>query len=95
MSVVSAKTKPSPGAIKGLMRAAVLAPESDDVRMALAKQFLLDGDAATARTLLQPIAFTPHRPRTKNIPLDALNLIDAGKVEEAKGVLTKGDDDDD
>ena len=95
MSFVSAKTKPSPGAIKGLMRAAVLAPESDDVRMALAKQFLLDGDAATARTLLQPIAFTPHRPRTKNIPLDALNLIDAGKVEEAKGVLTKGDDDDD
>lgn len=95
MSFVSAKTKPSPGAIKGLMRAAVLAPESDDVRMALAKQFLLDGDAATARSLLQPIAFTPHRPRAKNIPLDALNLIDAGKVEEAKALLTKSDDDDD
>jgi hypothetical protein len=45
--------------------------------------------------LLQPIAFTPHGLRAKNIPLDALHLIDAGKAEEAKALLTKGDEDDD
>lgn len=95
MSFVTAKAKPTPGAIKGLMRAAVLAPESDAISMALAKQLLSDGDAAGARRMLQPIAFTPHRRSAKNLPLDALKLIDAGKIDDAKALLARDDKDDD
>ena len=94
MSFVAAKAKPTPGAVKGLMRAAVLAPESDAISMTLAKQLLSDGDATGARRMLQPIAFTPHRRSAKNIPLDALQLIDAGKIEAAKALLTRDDKDD-
>jgi hypothetical protein len=50
---------------------------------------LLDGDSASARFLLQPIAFAPHRPRDKNIPREIVDLIDAGKIAEAKAAMTK------
>jgi hypothetical protein len=95
LSYSAAKAKPTPGAIKGLMRAAVLAPESAGVRMALARQMLIDGDAATARNLLQPIAFAPHRPIGENLPREVVDLIDAGKIAEAKAAITKDDDKDD
>ena len=90
-----AKAKPTPGAIKGLMRAAELAPESSGVRMALARQMLIDGDAPTARNLLQPIAFAPHRPIGENLPREVVDLIDAGKIAEAKAAMTRDDDKDD
>ena len=94
-SFVAAKAKPTPGAINALRRAVVLAPESSAVRMALARQTLLDGNAADARTLLQPVAFTPHRARDKNVPRDVLDLIDAGKIDEAKALIDGKDKDDD
>lgn len=94
-SFVAAKAKPTPGAIKALDRAIMLAPEAVAIRMAFARQEVLDGDPALARKLLQPIAFAPHAARDKNIPLQVLNLLDAGKVDEAKALLTKDDDKDD
>ncbi|MEO6214941.1 MAG: hypothetical protein ABIO86_02830 [Sphingomonas sp.] len=95
LSYPQAKTKPTPGAIKGLMRAAALAPESSGVRMALARQMLVDGDAPSARNLLQPIAFAPHRPIGENLPREVVDLIDAGKIEEARAMMTKDDNNDD
>jgi tetratricopeptide (TPR) repeat protein len=94
LSFVQAKAKPTPGAIKGLMRAEVLAPESSGIRMALGRQMLFDGDAASARALLQPVAFSPHQLRAENLPRQVIDLIDAGKIEEAKAAFTKSDEKD-
>jgi tetratricopeptide (TPR) repeat protein len=93
LSFLSAKAEPTPGAIRGLMRAQVLAPESREVRAALARQMLLNGDAASARFLLQPIAFAPHRASTENVARQVVDLIDAGKIDEAKAAITKGEKD--
>lgn len=95
-SFIAADTEPTGAAAKGLMRAHVLAPEDSDIRMMLAKHMLLSGDGATARTLLQPIAFAPHRKRAENPAKDVIELIDAGKLEEAKAVIKagKGNNDD-
>lgn len=88
-----AKATPRPGAVNGLRRAAVLAPESREVRLALAQQELTAGNGAAARMLLQPLAYAPHRAIDDNKPLDAIALIDAGKLAEARAALTKGQDD--
>lgn len=97
-SFVAAKGKPSVGAVNALRRAMVLAPESTGVAMALGRQLLLDGDASAARKVFEPIAFSPHAVREKNIPLQAIKLIDAGKIDEAKALLSddkkKGSGDD-
>jgi tetratricopeptide (TPR) repeat protein len=96
-SYIAEGRAPSPSAIKGLMRAAVLAPESAQVRTTLARQMLADGDAVAARALLQPIAFAPHSLLKANVPRQVIALIDAGKIDEAKTLLGSdkigGDDD--
>ena len=85
---------PSAGAVKGLMRAAVLAPESSSVRALVAREMLLTGDAASARALLQPLAFAPHTQRDDNLPLQLIQLIDARRIEDAKQlVMSKTDED--
>ncbi|TFI57035.1 hypothetical protein E2493_17225 [Sphingomonas parva] len=91
-SFAAADAKPTPGAVKGLMRAAALAPESTEIRVQLARQMLTDGDAATARALLQRSAFTPHRERDENLARQLVDLIDAGKVEEAKALMKAKED---
>lgn len=89
---VAAKATPSRSATKGLMRAQVLAPESRTVRLMLARHELLAGDAGRARALLQPLAFEPHRQRDANLPRQVVDLIDAGKLAEAKALIDPGDD---
>jgi len=94
-SFVAAKVKPTPSAVKALLRAAVLAPESNGIRLAVARQALADGDGPTAARALQALAYAPHLARDKNVPLDALNLIVAGKLDEARTLLSPKDKDDD
>lgn len=92
-SFLAAHTQPTPGAVKALMRAEVLAPESDDVRALLARQMLIEGDGASARRLLQPAAFTPHSGKKTGLARRLVDLIDAGRVEEAKAALIKSEAD--
>lgn len=92
-SFVAANEKPTPGAVRALMRSAVLAPESGGIRMAVALQALADGDGATARQALQSIAYSPHATRSKNLPLEALKLIDQEKLAEARTLLLPKDKD--
>jgi hypothetical protein len=92
-SFVAAKQEPSPGAIKGLSRAAVLAPEDPTVRTLLAARMLKDGDPQAARELLQPVAFVAHDNRKKSKPQQALELIDAGKIAEAAALMAADDQD--
>jgi hypothetical protein len=74
-------------ATQGLMRAAVLGPESREVAVELALQLLRQGDGAGARTLLIPLASAPHRPRDDNIAQSIIKLIDDGKRDEAIAAL--------
>jgi len=94
-SFVAAKEKPSVSAVNALRRAMVLAPESTGIALALGRQMLLDGDAAFARRLFEPIAFAPHGMREKNTPLAVIKLIDAGKIDEAKAQLSDDKNNDD
>lgn len=86
-SFLDAKTAPSPGALKGLMRAQVLAPEDSQVRFLLARHLLDQGDAASTRFLLQPIAYSPHGRAGDDRARQAIALIDAGKIAEAKTAM--------
>lgn len=94
-SFVAAKEKPTAGAVNALMRAVVLAPESREIRYALARQKLLDRDVTAARVLLQPIAFAPHRKRDRNLPREIIDAMDAGKTDDAIALMTKDDEDED
>ncbi len=77
------------------MRAEVLAPEAKIVRAALARQMLIDGDTAGARFLLQPIAFAPHLARKENVMRQIVDMIDAGKIQEAKAAMSADNEDED
>jgi hypothetical protein len=89
-SFVLEGVQPTDGAVKALMRAEVLAPESPNVRGLLARHMLMGGDTAAARALLAPLAYTPHAARSENLPLQLIQMIDAGKIAEAKQlVVTK------
>ena len=89
LSFLAADGKPSPDSVKGLMRAAALAPESDEIRVYLARQMLVDGEAESARFLLQPIAYAPHRASQQNKAREIVDLIDAGKIEDARAAITR------
>jgi tetratricopeptide (TPR) repeat protein len=93
-SFVAAKEAPSASAVNALMRAVVLAPESREIRYALARQKLLEHTAVDARALLQPIAFAPHLRRKRNIPREMVDLIDAGKMDEAIALMTQDEKED-
>ena len=51
---------PTVNAVKGLQRAFELAPQDRMLRMRVARQYLVDGKGAEARTILVPLAFDPH-----------------------------------
>jgi tetratricopeptide (TPR) repeat protein len=93
-SFVAEGVAPTDNAVMALKRAEALAPESAVIRMALGRQMLLAGDANSARALLAPIAYSPHAPRAKNVPLQIIDMIDAGHIEDAKALMqdsAKGD----
>lgn len=71
------------GAVQGLIRASILAPENEQVAVSLALQKLREGDGATARSLLIPLASAPHRPRDDNVAQSIIGQIDGGKTQDA------------
>lgn len=94
VSFVAEGTEPTQNAVTALMRAEVLAPESPVVRAVLARQMLMTGDGRSARSLLEPLAYSPHAVKDKDLPLQVIQLIDAGKIEEAKQLVTAKTKDD-
>ena len=71
----------------GLKRAAVLAPEDSVTRLLLARRFIDESDGASARALLQPIAFSPHYRADDNVARLAITAIDAGNLEDAGAAI--------
>lgn len=82
-SFIAAGQTPSPGAVAALKRAVVVAPEDSTTRLLLARRILGEGDGASARALLQPIAFSPHQRADDNVARAAIVAIDAGKMDDA------------
>jgi hypothetical protein len=52
--------KPSGSAVAGLYRATQLSPQDGGTRFLAARQLILDGDTARAKTVLRPLASNPH-----------------------------------
>ncbi len=66
-----------------------------DYRMLLAEHLLVLNDTRLARTVLEPVAFSPHGgDPEKNVAAKIVALIDLGKVPEARAMLTTKIDDD-
>ena len=81
---------PTKNAVVGLERAFVLAPQDDDLRFLLARQYLLDDDPKSARSILAPLAFSPHA--AADNPIKRLvAMIDAGDTAGWKAEITKPD----
>ena len=59
-SFIRAGQQPTDAAMKGLLRAAMLVPQDESVRLRVVRALMVQGDREGARTVLAPIAFAPH-----------------------------------
>jgi tetratricopeptide (TPR) repeat protein len=74
---------PTANAVEGLLSAFELAPHDVGLRLAVARQHLVDGDARQAREVLGPIAFDPHRGKLAETVGDILAKLAAGGTKPA------------
>jgi tetratricopeptide (TPR) repeat protein len=74
----------SENAMKGLKYAYALAPYDRGLRLLLADQLLMDGNAAEARTVLASVAYDPHGDETARIAAQVMRRIDAGDLPAAR-----------
>jgi hypothetical protein len=72
--------------VTGLEQAQAIAPEADDLRMLLARQYLLDDRKPEARAILLPLAFNPHAD-ADNPAAKLVAAIDAGDDAALKALL--------
>jgi tetratricopeptide (TPR) repeat protein len=78
-----AEGKPVPdAAVTGMLRAAVLAPQDQTVNIRVGYALINQGDLKSARTVLAPVAFSPHL-KPDNPSAKVLRLIDTGAAKEA------------
>lgn len=75
-------------AVIGLERAYQLAPFDPGVRFLLARQLLRENAPRPARSILSPVAFSPHGGKTKEAAAKIIESIDAG---DAPGALALAD----
>jgi hypothetical protein len=68
------------------MRAAVLAPESRAVRVAVVRQMLAERNLPMARQMLERLAYSAHEGKD-NKAREVLEMLDASKLEEAAAAL--------
>ena len=71
-------------AVSGLFRAYQLAPQSDEIRMVLARQFMKDDDYQSARNALMPVAYAPHGGGSSDAAREIITMIDARQPSDAK-----------
>ena len=86
-SFQAAGARPTPNAVIGLNRAFELAPQDRGVRMTVARQYLVDGKTAEARSALAPIAFDPHAGELATLASLMVTVIDSGGAAAALKAL--------
>lgn len=79
--------RPTANAVAGLNQAFALAPQDRSLRMMTARQYLVDGKAAEARSALAPIAFDPHADEAGAFATRAIELIDKSGAAAALKTL--------
>jgi hypothetical protein len=67
-----------PAAIEGLVRASILVPQVDSVRMSAAMALLAQRDLPRARRTLLPLAYAPHASSQQSFALQLVGWIDRG-----------------
>lgn len=75
-------------AIDGLLRAQMLAPQDDSLRMRAADQYLRDGKLDEARAMLAPVAYDPHTSEASKAALKMIEEIDARLKKPAAASAT-------
>ncbi len=93
-SFIAQRTKPSPVAIRGLVRATELAPFDFGLRMMLALQQLRDGKTDEARRSLTPISYNPHGGRLAAHARALLDRLGQGTQLAPTEALPSAPDDD-
>jgi tetratricopeptide (TPR) repeat protein len=78
-SFAAAGQAPTKNATLGLYRALELSPQDPGLRIAAARQYVVDGDLTSARRALLPLAYDPHVPADKNRFARVVEMIDAKK----------------
>lgn len=78
--VAEGKTPPE-GAVNGLLRAVVLVPQDDELRIRATMAMINANDLKTARRLLAAVAFSGHR-GNENPALDILEAIDRNETKD-------------
>ncbi|MBN9788441.1 hypothetical protein DMP17_07525 [Pseudonocardia sp. TMWB2A] len=78
--VAQGKTPPE-GALNGLLRAVVLVPQDDSLRLRATMAMINANDLKTARRLLAAVAFSGHR-GNENPAFDLLEAIDRGDTKD-------------
>ena len=73
---------PTANAVQGLNYAYNLAPQDRDLRMRVARQYLVDGKSKEAREALSPIAFDPHGGTMGKVATSLIALIDRGSAAD-------------
>lgn len=88
LSFPDAREAPSQAAKNGLLRALELAPQDRGLRFLGAAMYLREGESASARVLLAPLAFQPHAPAYAERAQKLIAMIDAAKPQAALADLT-------
>ena len=83
----AAGDRPTANAVIGLNRAFELAPQDRGVRMTAARQYLVDGKTAEARSALAPIAYDPHAGELATLASLMVTVIDSGGAAAALKAL--------
>lgn len=101
----AAGVKPTANAATGLFRALELSPQEPGLRIAAARQYVIDGKLDEARAALLPLAFDPHVPAERNRftrvvaaidakrPVDEILRLGSGRPAIAVTAPGEGDDD--
>lgn len=87
-SFMRAGQTPTPAAMTGLLRAIILAPQDEKLRLRVAYALIRKGDFATAKTVLAPAAYSAEA-KEDNAALSVLKDIERGA--DAKTVLAEAD----
>jgi len=80
---------PSEAAKDGLFKAFTLAPNVADLRLATVAMLLNDHKAEDARSLLKPLAYSPHAGDLADLARDMITAIDSGGTDAALKVMQR------
>lgn len=87
LSYAMADERPTRNAVDALMMAQTLAPQDVGLRMTAAHQLLRDGEQKAARTMIAPVAFSPHGGKLAEIGRAVVDRLDSDGTASALALM--------